>query len=89
VIVSFVASVIDTALDTTLFGWVISLALLIPSLAVGARRLHDIDRTGWWQLIALVPLVGIIVLIVFWCQDSDRGPNRYGHSPKYPAAAVY
>jgi uncharacterized membrane protein YhaH (DUF805 family) len=55
-----------------------SLALLIPSLAVGSRRLHDIGRSGWWQLIHLVPLVGQIVLIVFWCQRGTPGPNRFG-----------
>jgi uncharacterized membrane protein YhaH (DUF805 family) len=89
VILSFVASLLDVAIDVPIFGWVVTLALLIPSLAVGARRLHDVDRTGWWQLIGFVPLVGIIVLIVFWCQDGDRGPNRFGHSVKYPAPAVY
>lgn len=55
-----------------------SLALLIPSLAVGSRRLHDTGRSGWWQLIHLVPLVGQIVLIVFWCQRGTEGPNRFG-----------
>ncbi len=66
-------------------GWVrhlYSLAILVPSLAVGARRLHDTNRSGWWQLIVLVPLIGIIVLVVFWAQDSDAGENRYDSSPK-------
>lgn len=54
------------------------LAVLIPGLAVGVRRLHDTDKTGWWLLIALIPLVGIIVLIVFWATDGTPGPNRYG-----------
>jgi uncharacterized membrane protein YhaH (DUF805 family) len=55
-----------------------SLAVLIPGLAVGVRRLHDTDRSGWWLLIALVPIVGIIVLIVFWANEGMPGPNRYG-----------
>ncbi|TAK48077.1 MAG: DUF805 domain-containing protein [Xanthobacteraceae bacterium] len=55
-----------------------ALGMLLPSLAVGARRLHDIDRTGWWQLIALIPIIGIIVLIVFWCLRGNDGPNRFG-----------
>ena len=46
------------------------------------RRLHDTGRTGWWWLIVLVPLVGWIVLLVFECQDSQPGANRYGPSPK-------
>jgi len=55
-----------------------SLAVLIPGLAVGVRRLHDTDRSGWWLLIALVPLVGIIVLIVFWVGEGTPGPNQHG-----------
>ena len=55
-----------------------SLALLLPSLAVGARRLHDIDKSGWWLLIGLIPFIGAIVLIVFFCQQGTEGPNRFG-----------
>jgi uncharacterized membrane protein YhaH (DUF805 family) len=65
--------------------YVYALAVLIPSLAVGIRRLHDTDRSGWWLLIALIPLVGAIVLIVFLATDSTRGTNQYGVSEKYPA----
>jgi uncharacterized membrane protein YhaH (DUF805 family) len=57
---------------------IVSLALLIPGLAVAVRRLHDTDRSGWWMLIALIPLVGIIVLIVFLASEGDPGPNQYG-----------
>ena len=59
-------------------GGLLALATLLPGIAVGARRLHDTDRSGWWQLISLVPLIGWIVLIVFLVQDSR--PNRYGAS---------
>jgi uncharacterized membrane protein YhaH (DUF805 family) len=65
--------------------YVYALAVLIPSLAVGVRRLHDTDRSGWWLLIALIPLIGAIVLIVFLATDSTRGTNQYGVSEKYPA----
>lgn len=54
------------------------LAVLIPGLAVAIRRLHDTDKSGWWLLIGLVPIVGIIVLIVFWATEGTRGPNKYG-----------
>ncbi len=65
-------------------GGLASLAVLLPSLAVGARRLHDTGRSGWWLLIGLVPLVGAIILIVFFCQDSAPGANEHGPSPKDP-----
>ena len=58
-----------------------SLANLLPALAVGARRLHDTDRSGWWLLIALVPLIGAIVLIVFFATKGTTGPNRFGEDP--------
>ena len=59
-----------------------ALAVLIPSIAVGVRRLHDTGRSGWWILIGLVPLVGIIVLIVFFVADSQPGTNQYGPNPE-------
>lgn len=58
------------------------LALLLPSLAVGVRRLHDTDHAGWWILLGLLPLVGTIVLLVFFCLDGSRGTNRFGADPK-------
>ncbi|GAA2155142.1 DUF805 domain-containing protein [Glycomyces rutgersensis] len=63
-------------------GWAYGLAVLIPSIAVQVRRLHDIGRTGWWWFIGLVPIVGWIILIVFSVLDSEPGPNRYGPNPK-------
>ena len=68
-----------------LLGGLYSLALLIPSLAVGVRRLHDTGRTGWWLLIGLIPLIGAIVLLVFFVQDSAPGENAYGANPKAAA----
>jgi uncharacterized membrane protein YhaH (DUF805 family) len=62
------------------------LAVLLPSLAVSVRRLHDTDRSGWWLLILLVPLIGAIVFLVFMLLDSQPGENRHGPSPKYAAA---
>ncbi len=60
---------------------VLQLALLLPTLAVGVRRLHDTGRSGWWLLIGLVPLVGWIVLIVYLVQDSHAA-NQHGPNPK-------
>ena len=60
---------------------VFALAMLIPSIAAGIRRLHDTDRSGWWLLIGLVPLIGAIVLIVFFVSQGNQGPNKYGDDP--------
>ena len=60
---------------------ILQLALLIPGLAVGARRLHDTGRSGWWLLIGLIPLVGWIILLVFFVQDS-KPANQHGPNPK-------
>jgi uncharacterized membrane protein YhaH (DUF805 family) len=59
-----------------------TLAVLVPSIAVSVRRLHDTNRSGWWLLISLVPLVGPIVLLVFLVLDSQPGENQYGSNPK-------
>ncbi|MFO1468581.1 MAG: DUF805 domain-containing protein [Steroidobacteraceae bacterium] len=56
-------------------GNVFALATLVPSLAVGARRLHDTDRSGWLQLLGLIPIIGWILLII-WCAEAGRS-NRY------------
>ncbi|TQS71424.1 DUF805 domain-containing protein [Rhodobacteraceae bacterium] len=62
-------------------SFVFSLAMIIPSLAVAVRRLHDIDRTGWWVLIGLIPLIGAVVLIVFCASRTRSGENRFGPEP--------
>ena len=59
-----------------------SIAIFIPNLAVSVRRLHDIGKSGWNMLFLLVPLVGVILLIIWFCKDSDPGANEYGPNPK-------
>jgi uncharacterized membrane protein YhaH (DUF805 family) len=59
-----------------------ALAILIPGLAVSVRRLHDTNKSGWWLLIALVPLVGGIILLVLMAIEGDPGNNLYGPNPK-------
>ncbi|MGH8178250.1 MAG: DUF805 domain-containing protein [Steroidobacter sp.] len=63
-----------------------SLAVLVPGLAVAVRRLHDTDRSGWWLLLLFIPLIGAIVLLVFFILDSSPAENRHGPSPKAVAA---
>lgn len=64
---------------------IVGLALILPSLAVNVRRLHDTDRSGWFLLLMLIPIVGAIILLVFDVQDSTPGSNRFGPNPKDPA----
>jgi uncharacterized membrane protein YhaH (DUF805 family) len=66
----------------TIIFW---LANLVPSIAVGVRQLHDTDRSGWWLLISLIPLIGGIVLLVFTVLEGTRGPNRFGPDPLQPS----
>ncbi|NJN75078.1 MAG: DUF805 domain-containing protein [Synechococcaceae cyanobacterium RL_1_2] len=70
------------AKQSGILGGVYQLGVIIPSLAVACRRLHDTGRSGWWMLIGLIPLIGAIVLIVFFCQDSQPESNEYGPNPK-------
>ena len=95
VIVSLVLSAIDALLGTLssstnvgLLGGIYGLAIIIPSIAVSVRRLHDIDRTGWWVLISLVPVIGAIVLLVFAVLDGTPGENRFGPNPKASGKVV-
>ena len=84
ILLSIVASIVQRAMTNSTNGIVttiIGLAIILPSLAVAVRRLHDTSRSGWWLLIGLIPVVGTIILIVFWVQDS-HGDNQYGPSPK-------
>ena len=62
-----------------------TLAMILPLIALAVRRLHDTGRSGWWILIGLVPLIGPIVLIVFYVTDSQPGTNEYGPNPKESA----
>ncbi|MCK5860955.1 MAG: DUF805 domain-containing protein [Candidatus Hydrogenedentes bacterium] len=67
-------------------GILYTLAVVIPSIAVGIRRLHDTGRSGWWHLITFVPLIGAIVLIIFMVQSGTPGANQYGADPKETVA---
>ena len=72
-------------------GWIpyidniVRLLFLLPLLAVGARRLHDIGMTGWWLLLAIVPILGWIILLIMAAQPANPGANRYGPAPRQPA----
>ncbi len=77
-----VAGIIDGILGTDGgFYGLVSLVFILPVLAVSVRRLHDTDRSGWWVLLGLVPVVGFIVLIIWYCTKGTAGDNRFGVDP--------
>src|SRR5271157_1952447 len=77
-------ALVDSGIGKALLGLcaIYGLAILIPSLAVTVRRLHDTGRSGWWWFISLVPLVGGLILLIFCVLDSEPGTNQYGPNPK-------
>ncbi|HEX3293975.1 MAG TPA: DUF805 domain-containing protein [Solirubrobacterales bacterium] len=88
ILVGIGAAIIDAIIGS--FGVVsglAGLALLLPNLSVAIRRLHDTDHTGWWVLIGLIPIIGFIVLLIFYLRQSDPGENRYGPPPAEGVAA--
>ena len=82
ILIGIALGIVDEFFGFSLFGAIASLALFIPGLAVGVRRLHDIGKSGWNLLLIFIPLVGFIILLVWFCKDSEPGSNQYGPNPK-------
>ena len=87
VLINFIIQIVLILLGFDTIAAIISLLLIIPSISVAARRLHDTGRSGWWQLIYFVPLIGLIVMIVFLVQDSVDD-NEYGPNPKTQSSVI-
>lgn len=82
-LISFLISSVETLIyGQTILTFLYSFAILLPSLAVCIRRLHDIGKSGWMYLVALIPLIGQIWIIVLFCKDSQPGTNEWGPNPK-------
>lgn len=81
-VLDIVAGTYSVEYETGFFSALYSLLVLIPSIAVSVRRLHDTNRSGWWVVISLIPIIGVLVLFVFTCLDSQPGTNRFGANPK-------
>ena len=84
---NFVTQIILQVVDGTLFGFnllstIFALAVLIPSIAVGVRRLHDRDMAGWWILLVFIPVLGALALLVLYALEGTKGPNRFGKEPR-------
>lgn len=88
VIVNVIVGIIETSLGlagTLGYGplsLVVMLAILVPSIAVSVRRLHDTGRSGWWLLLVFLPIIGGLVLLIFFVLEGTKGPNEYGPDPK-------
>ena len=80
-VIGLVLGVLGAIIGTNLFGEIYSLAVLVPTVAVWVRRMHDIGKSGWWVLLCLVPLVNLY-LIYLGCLDSQPGANQWGNNPK-------
>ena len=81
-IVGIVLGIIDYIIGFEILGNLYSLAMLIPSLAVSVRRLHDVGKSGWFYLLVLLPIIGWIWLLVLFATEGDNGTNEYGADPK-------
>lgn len=84
---NFIISLLLTGIDSLIgtagtLNMIYSVAVLVPSLAVSIRRLHDIGRSAWWMLLAFIPVIGWLVLLYFGLKDSEPGSNAYGPNPK-------
>ncbi len=80
-LIMVVAGIIGAIIGTWIIYALAGIVLILPSLAVLVRRLHDTNRSGWWYWIELVPLIGVIVILVFVLSASDEGENKYGPNP--------
>lgn len=79
-LITLAIGVIELVLGTLFIGAIFSLVVFVPSVSITARRLHDTGRSGWWQLLIIIPIVGFLVLLFFLVQDSE-GDNQYGPDP--------
>jgi uncharacterized membrane protein YhaH (DUF805 family) len=82
IIIAVVIGIIGRIIHLPIIGTLYSLAVLVPGIAVGVRRLHDIGKSGWWLLLALIPIIGTIWIIVLLATPGVQGANQYGADPK-------
>lgn len=77
-----VSGTVNPQLGLGLLGGIYALAVLLPSMGVAIRRLHDTGRSGWWLFILLLPIIGVLTLLFFFCSDSQSEANQFGPNPK-------
>ncbi|MBP7370167.1 MAG: DUF805 domain-containing protein [Arenimonas sp.] len=87
-IVDGIIGTLDLDAGIGLLSGIFAIALIIPSLAVSVRRLHDTDRSGWWLLLGIIPIIGGLIILYFNVQDGTVGVNSYGENPKTIAPVI-
>ena len=88
ILVSIAANILDAIIGAQIFSLLVSLGLFLPGLSMAIRRLHDTGRSGWWILIGLIPIIGFIVLLIFYLEQGNPAQNEYGPPPPGSPAAV-
>lgn len=95
-LLNIVTAILDNVLGTTILdgssgylSLMTTFALIIPNLSVSVRRLHDVNKSGWFLLIAIIPIVGVIWLLILDCTEGTRGENNYGSDPKAEEVLAY
>jgi uncharacterized membrane protein YhaH (DUF805 family) len=81
ILANLVASTVDYSLGVNIVGPLFDIVVALPALAVAVRRLHDIDKSGWWVLLWFVPIIGWLFLLIWHCTKGTLGPNRFGPDP--------
>lgn len=89
VILSAIVAVIEGVLHINFLGIIFALIVLVPVLAIGARRLHDTGLSGWWQLLSLIPVAGALILMVLLVRKGEESANKYGMNPHLDFAPTY
>ncbi|MBQ9253373.1 MAG: DUF805 domain-containing protein [Bacteroidales bacterium] len=82
IIFAIVAGIIDGIIGLNLFSIIYPLVVLIPGLAVAVRRLHDIGKSGWYYLLILIPIIGFIIILIWFCREGETTTNQWGENPK-------
>jgi uncharacterized membrane protein YhaH (DUF805 family) len=81
ILANVVANALDLMIGSHFVSILVELGLILPAIAVAVRRLHDIDKSGWWLLIGFVPLIGWIFVFIWMCTKGSLGSNRFGPDP--------
>ena len=88
ILANVAGGILDAILGTNFVRILVAVALFVPGLSVAVRRLHDIDRSGWWIFLILIPLIGFIVLLIWYLREGDPADNQYGPPPVTGAPAA-